>query len=236
MARVLARVARPEDAEAMLSLLKDPSAVVRRLAIEGLAGSGSEPVAEQLRLALGDESPTVRMAAAAALGESTGDAVLADLERALRDEDPRVAASAARAIGRHGEARSLRAEAVSLLAAALAGEGLVGMAALEALEHVGGQEAATAASAVLGRSEPELLQAAVRCIGRHGDAASLAALIPIVQHESWAVRSLAIETLAERRVARALPAILRRLEREQDGFVRDAITRALRVLEESATR
>ena len=41
-----------------------------------------------------------------------------------------------------------------------------------------------------------------------------------------------IQTLAERRVAQAQPAILRRLETEQDSLVQDVIVRALRRLEE----
>ena len=40
-----------------------------------------------------------------------------------------------------------------------------------------------------------------------------------------------MNSLAERRVVRAAPAILRRLETERDEFVRDAILRALKVLE-----
>jgi HEAT repeat protein len=80
--------------------------------------------------------------------------------------------------------------------------------------------------------EPEVAQAAVGCIGRHGDADALAELIPAVQHQSWAVRGEAIQTLGDRRVVRALPAILRRLETEQDSFVRDVIVRSLRRLEE----
>ena len=47
-------------------------------------------------------------------------------------------------------------------------------------------------------------------------------------------RTVHFQTLAERRVPTALPAILRRLETEQDSFVRDVIVRALRRLEEGA--
>jgi HEAT repeat protein len=52
-----------------------------------------------------------------------------------------------------------------------------------------------------------------------------------VSHPDWAVRAAAVEALAERGAARALPAILRRLELEQDEFVREAILRALQRLE-----
>jgi HEAT repeat protein len=46
------------------------------------------------------------------------------------------------------------------------------------------------------------------------------------------VRAEAVQILADRSVVAAVPAILRRLETEQDDFVRDAILRALRKLEE----
>jgi HEAT repeat protein len=45
------------------------------------------------------------------------------------------------------------------------------------------------------------------------------------------VRAEVISTLAERGVASAVPAILRRLESEQDEFVREASLRALARLE-----
>ena len=56
-------------------------------------------------------------------------------------------------------------------------------------------------------------------------------LLPLLSHDSWAVRADVIQTLAERRVTHAVPPILRRLELEQDDFVRDAILTALRRLE-----
>lgn len=237
---VLARIARPQDAELVTAMLKDPSAEVRRLAVSGLTRLDEAVVVEPLRLALADESASVRVAAAGALGASSSDEVLDDLQRLLVDEDPRVRAAAVRGIGlycspAHGVCGDDRSRALDLLAAPLGEEGrggAVAMAALEALEAIGGGDAARAARTALDNAEPEVVQAAVACIGRHGDTETLAELISMVQHPSWAVRGEAIETLAERRVAHALPAILRRLETEQDSFVRDVIVRALRRLEE----
>ena len=76
-----------------------------------------------------------------------------------------------------------------------------------------------------------LVRDAVACIARHADAAALEALVPLVSHSDWSVRAEAIQALAERGVTRAVPPILRRLETEQDEFVRDAILRALKRLE-----
>jgi HEAT repeat protein len=239
-ASVLARVCRPADADRVTPLLKDPSASVRRRAVGGLIRLDPDTAAEPLRLALADEAPQVRMAAAAALGASSSSEVLADLERLLADEEPRVCAAALRAIGSYcAEARcqgeAERARALAFLASPRVQEGrggMLAMAALEALEAIGGPEAGSVAVMALDSPEPEVVQAAVNCIGRHGESEALSELIPAVQHPSWAVRGEAIQTLAERRVVRALPAILRRLETEQDSFVRDVIMRALRRLEE----
>lgn len=244
-AAVLAEIARPQDADRMIALLRDPSARVRRLAVGGLVRLDPETAAEPMRLALADESPLVRVAAAFALGAAPSPSVLSDLQRLLVDEDPRVAAAALRGIGTHCAAGqesppqdlelALRLLEDSLRASDRPGEvrgGVVALAALDALEAIGGPEAARVAAVALERPEPEIVQVAVGCVGRQGDRETLCELIAVVQHPSWAVRGEAIQTLADRGVARALPAILRRLETEQDSFVRDVIVRALRRLEE----
>ena len=84
---------------------------------------------------------------------------------------------------------------------------------------------------VLDRPDPELVQAAIACLAAHGTNENLLELLPLISHENWAVRADAIDVLAARRVARALPRILRRLECEQDSFVRDAMLQGLKRLE-----
>jgi HEAT repeat protein len=235
IARVLGRVGRREDAELVARLLKDPSAQVRRSAVEALSRLEPGAAFEPLRLALADESPLVRMAAAVALGQSDNPKVLDDLQRLMLDEDVQVAAAAVRAIGTHcagaGESGS-GGEVVAFLEHALTGSGMLAMAAVEALLDIGGVEAARAASGLLGSPEPELVQAAAGCIGAYGDAETLGELLPLIQHSRWVVRAEVIQVLADRGVARAVPAILRRLESEQDSFVRESILCALKRLED----
>jgi HEAT repeat protein len=129
----------------------------------------------------------------------------------------------------------VRSDGIEVLASTLLSDGcdgMVAMSAVEALDLIGGDEAAERVAAALASAEPEVVQAAVNCIGRHGDENTLAELIPLVQHSSWAVRGEAVQVLSERRVSKALPAILRRSEVEQDSFVRESIVDALRALEE----
>jgi HEAT repeat protein len=188
---------------------------------------------EPLRLAVADESPEVRLAAAAALGDSSSDEVFEDLGRLAADDDVRVRARAVAAIARRFTSAAdaaRRDAALGVLDDALRDEAPVALAAVEAARAVGGEAACTARS-LLSREEPDLVREAVRCLGAHAEADALSDVIPLVGHRDWSVRAEAIHTLAERRVRRAVPAILRRLETEQDEFVRSETLRALERLE-----
>jgi HEAT repeat protein len=117
------------------------------------------------------------------------------------------------------------------LSAALEDKGPVAMAALEALAALGGPEAAQLATRMLAEQDPEMVKVAVGCIRAHGTAESLRDLFPLISHEHWLVRAEVIQALSDRGVQRAVPAILRWLDKEQDDFVRDTILRALKRLE-----
>ena len=119
---------------------------------------------------------------------------------------------------------------LQVIDAALADEAPVALAAIEALCEVGGV-AAERAVEILERPEPELLRAAIRCIGLHLDSDGLEVLLPLISHADWSVRAEAIQTVADRRLIHALPSILRCLEMEQDEFVRDVTLSALKRLE-----
>lgn len=237
IARVLARLEVPEARTSMELLLADPSPAVRRTAVEALARwPVPESANDSLRLALADESALVRIAAAGVLGSSSAPVVLDDLACLARDDDARVRAAAVRAAAERAclepsQPPEARARCLALLAAALEDEGSVALAAIEGLALVGGRESARLALVALERGDPELLRAALRCIGSHGDPESLERLLPLVAHREWSVRAEATQVLAERGVAKAIPPILRRLETEQDDLVRSVILRALARLE-----
>ncbi len=232
-AAVLGCICRPEDSELITFLLKDASARVRRAAVDALARIDPGIAPEPLHLAIADESPSVRIAAAAALGNSPADGVFEDLRRLARDEEPRVRATAVRAIGLRFSSSGdspRQAEALDVLQDAFGDDAPIALAAVEALRQVGGAAVARC-TVLLQRAEPELVHEVVRCLGAHGEEGDLDALIPLVGHPDWAVRAEAIQMLSDRRVAKAVPAILRRLETEQDDFVRKVILRALERLE-----
>jgi HEAT repeat protein len=231
-ARVLGRIGSGPDAEALALLLSDPSPGVRRAAVEALACLAEGALPEPLRMACADESPAVRIAAAAALARSGDPRVLDDLDRLASDEDATVRAAAVRAAGavapRGAEALARR---LALLERGAAEGGPVAMAALEALQALGDPRAVPIAAPLLESDAPELVRAAVACLGRVAEARDLEGLASLIAHPSWAVRAECIRVLAERGIARAVPALLRRLEAERDEFVREALLRALERLE-----
>jgi HEAT repeat protein len=213
--------------------MKDANSSVRRASVEALARLEPGTAKEPLRLALADESPMVRIAAAHALGASESAEVVDDLRRLTDDEDPSVRASAVGSVivrlSQLNTDRS-RNEMQQVIDAALADEPPVALAAIEALCEVGGITAERAVE-ILERPEPELVRAAIRYIGIHSDADSLEVLFPLISHSDWSVRAEAIQTVADRRLTRGLPAILRSLDSEQDEFVRDVALSALKRLE-----
>ncbi|MFO0689283.1 MAG: HEAT repeat domain-containing protein [Myxococcota bacterium] len=233
IARVLARIGGPQDFDVIEYLVKDASPLVRRAAVEALARLEGDRARAAVRLALGDESGGVRIAAAGVLAGTGSLAVLEDLERLAADGDPRVAAAAVRAAGsvlaRAGERVG---EDGSWLARALAREPIVALAVLETLAQLGGASAAAWAASALERPEADVVRAATTCLARHASTDELARLLPLIAHADWSVRAEAIQALTARRHRRALPALLRRLDVEEDAWVREALLDAARRLEE----
>jgi len=233
VATVIGRIGRSEDSQIVSFLLKDASSSVRRASVEALARLEPGTAAEPLLLALADESPMVRIAAARALGASESAAVVDDLRRLTDDEDPGVRAAAVRSVVLRFSQTATdrgRSEMLQVVDAALADRAPVALAAIEALCEVGGSTAERAVE-ILERPEPELVRAAIRCIGLHLDSDILEVLFPLIGHPDWSVRAEAIQTVADRRLVRGLPAILRGLELERDEFVRDVTLSALKRLE-----
>jgi HEAT repeat protein len=232
-AELLGRLGVAAESETLALLMSDPSAAVRRAAVEALAPRAVDGLPEALRLACADEAAAVRIAAANALAASRDGAALDHLERLASDEEPAVRAAALRALGTPGADADLAADGrrLALLERGAAEGGPVAMAALESLRELGDPRATAIAEPLLAADAPELVRTAAACLGRVADPRELDALLPLLGHESWAVRAEAIRVLGERGVQKAIPALLRRLEEERDEFVRETMLRALERLE-----
>lgn len=227
VAMVISGVGRAEEAHVVTRLLKDPSPAVRRTSVRALERLDRDDAAEPLRVALADEAPRVRLAAVVALGASDAEGVLEDLLPLTQDSDVWVRAAAVRAVGVRSTASDALDERVrEVIDRALGDEVLVALGAVEALSEVGGADA-TRVLSLFERDEPELLKEAIGCLERHATAAQLEAVVPLVDHAEWSVRAEAIRALSARGVARAAPAILRRLDVEEDAFVREVMLRGL---------
>lgn len=229
-ARMLTRLARPADATRLAALLTDASPCVRREVVESADrfGRGGDAL---LRVALADESPAVRAAAAAAIAAQTRAGIDDDLAALATDRDQRVRAAVMSALAQRAPLPGSRARAFELLAAGLASDGIVALAALASLDRVGTRDSALVALAGLASPEPEIAERAAACVGAHGGPLERAALLPLLAHSAWPVRARAASELGARRVAHAAPQLHARLSEEQDEFVREALLAALAELE-----
>jgi HEAT repeat protein len=232
-ARLLGSLGCRDHQQRIELLLLDPSASVRRAAVEALARVAPGQL-ELLRCALADESPLVRIGAVTALAASGDPAVVADLASLMDDSEPRVGAAALRGLARWVQAadnEEARGRALLLLSVGLAHGGASGLAALDALVRIGGEEAVTLAQSALRSPDCEIVEAAVACVGQHGGRKELPELLPLLGHPHWSVRARVAQVMEERRHVHAMPALIRQLEEERDEFVRAAVLTALATLE-----
>jgi HEAT repeat protein len=233
IAQVLAKLGREEDEDVISYLLKDESAAVRRAAVQSLGRFDFSHSRDALRLALNDESEWVRTVATNVLGEMDDIAAIEDIERMTRDEDPRVVAAAMRALGRLcGSVEPPPERAFAMIEEGIRHSAIVALASLEALMVVGGDNASAIALEAAHHDEPEVIRAAMGCVGAHGTDEDLACLIALVPHPDWSVRAEVAELFAKRGFRKALPTLLRRLELEDDAFVRESILGAIHGLGE----
>lgn len=233
IAQVLAFVGREEDEEIIGFLLKDESSAVRRAAVQALGRLDLDRARDSIRLCLADEASSVRIAAAKVLGESGRREAIVELRGLLEDQESRVVAVAIYSIARlHREGEPASDEIYALIGHALRGEPIIALAGLDALKELGGARAGKLAGSASRRCEPDVVRAAVACLGVHGSDDDLAEAISLVAHLDWSVRAEIAQVMSERRYRKSLPAMLRRLEVEDDQFVRQVMLQAIGRLEE----
>jgi HEAT repeat protein len=227
-ARALGGIPGTESARALRLLLADPDESVRRASVEALARCADAELRESLHLALADDAPSVRIAAAAALSGAPDPQSLDDLGQLCVDDDPRVRAAAMRAIG---AIESEPGQRLALLERGVFDGGPVALAALEGLRALGDPRGAGVAARLLDAEAPELVKAAVACIGGCAELPRLEQLVPLIAHSHWTVRAEVARVLGEREAGHARAALAEQLRTEPDDFVREVIHVALEQLE-----
>lgn len=231
-AQVLARVGSEDDEEMIGYLLRDESSEVRRAAVQALGRFDFDRARDAIRLSLADESSSVRTAAAKVLGQSGRLEAIDELRELVLDQDSRVVVVAIRSVGQlYLECEGGGEEVYDLIGNALCGEPNLAIAACEVLTEIGGDRAGELARTVLRSSEPDVVRAAVACLGAHGGEEDFAQAISLIAHPDWSVRAEIVQVFSDNGYRKALPTLLRRLEVEDDAFVRQVTLQAIGRLE-----
>lgn len=130
----------PLIAPAVIPLLRDKDAEIRRLAVEVLGENRDRDSVRALRDVLSDRDPRVREAAATALGKLGDHDVVPPLLKLLEDPVTRVRTAAAGALGKIGDPRAIKA----LVRAMERSDEPAAIASAQALLALGTPEALTA--------------------------------------------------------------------------------------------
>jgi HEAT repeat protein len=208
------------DADRLSLLIKDEDPMVRRSAVNALAGIRNEAGVGHLLLALVDEDPDVRSAAAGALGEAGGEEVLAPLLLVLKDEDTGVKCAALKSLARLRHEGGLQA-IVDLLQGST--DGLLTITALETVAGIGGERVLGVVKKSLENRDEEVVKAAIDILSRHGDEWLDEYGDMLLAHPHWDVRRCFIRILALKLGGDALPRLKSALDREADDLVREQI-------------
>lgn len=203
-------------------LLKDPSDVVRRAAVDYFTDNINESNAAMLLNALTDESPEVRSAVSIRLGETRNPQYLASLVLLLSDRDYMVRVSTCKALGLMGNPEALR----PLLSLLNDDNGFVVASAIEAISRIGGQDAFDIISGMLSSPDNEIRRTAIRSLA--GFELSSGRIIPYLQSDDWATRYEAAKALAPYVYKRdVLSSIEKAYAMESDNVVRGALKELL---------
>jgi HEAT repeat protein len=208
------------DADKLSLLIKDEDAIVRKTAVNALSALKKESTVGHLVMALVDEEADVRIAAAGALGEIGGEDVLEPLLLILKDEDPWVRCAALKSLGklRHAGARQAIVELLDSAA-----DGLLTIAALNALAEIDGESVLEPGKKALANPDEEVVKAAIEILSRHGDVWLDEYRDRLLAHPHWDVRKNFIKVMVENWGAKAVPYLKSALESESDDLVKEQI-------------
>jgi HEAT repeat protein len=231
----LSRGGRPPSAKDMELLTRclladEPS--VRSAALEALAEIGDSAAADAIAFLLADEELEVRLAAVRALGRlRTDDQATPVIGRliglAQKTDDRELLVVAVQAIGESNDPRVLTV----LRPLVEASEPSVAVAAVEAVSHL--DDARRVEVLILGlcHLDADVVKTAMRMLAKETDARVDTCLGECLEHEDWGIRRLAADLLGQRGGDVAEGLVRARRTTEREPLVREALERALGVME-----
>jgi HEAT repeat protein len=227
-----------EDIAFLAAAASNPSAIVRRSALEALSRFGGPAAVEAASFGLTDEVLEVQFAAIRALGRMRdetgrpiGVAPLLEVVRTFPGDEVGVAAVSA--LGDTGSSAALDV----LLEVTRAGAADRAVAAVEAIGHIESVGRVDALILALSHAEPEVVKAALRVISKEDrDPRATAHVAASLDHETWDVRRLAAELLGRKLDPVTRQLLRQRLTMEREPLVRSEIQRSLQEFEGSAVR
>ncbi len=213
----LARLASPDDAALVASLMHHSNPQVRRAAVSAAGFYHDNLEKNQLILALSDEDPVVRANAARSLSfYPPGSELSAALFAATSDFDVRVVQSAITALGQVGGEEAFG----SLKEAAQSTISPVAIAALRALLNASVPDVLDIIRRCLAHADPEVGREALALSALLSDSVVLNLLEEALSHRSWTVRAAASQILYERGLPINRTILQERLALEDEELVR----------------
>jgi HEAT repeat protein len=231
----LARCGHPAsqaDIELLTRCLLADLASVRCAALDALAVIGDAAAADAIAFSLADEELEVRLAAVRALGRLRGEGestpVIGRLiDLAQRTDDRDLLVVAVQAIGETSDPRVLAV----LRPLVTSSEPSVAVAAVEAIGLVSDARRFEALVDGLSHLDVDVVKAAMRTLGRESDDRVEAHLGACLDHDAWGVRRLAADLLGQRGGEMAAGLLRARGTAEREPLVKEAIERALGIVE-----
>lgn len=218
-----------EDVAFLAKAASNPSAVVRRAALESLARFGTAAAVEAVAFALTDEVPEVQLAAIRSLGKMRNEAGRAPgvahlLEVSGTFQDEALSVAAVEALGAAGEPGALEV----LRKIAREGGAMRAVAAVEAIGRIDAPDRVDALIHALSHPEPEVVKAALKAVAsEEKDPRAAAHLAASLDHEAWDVRRLSAELLGRRADPQSKQLLRQRLIVEREPLVHAEIQRSL---------
>jgi len=221
-----------EDVRFLSDALSADSTLVRRAALDALAGLRSTLAADAVAFALTDEELEVRRAAVRALGamraadgSAPGIEYLLELIRRGADDD--LVVSSIKALGAARDPRALDV----LQPLVRRGDPRIAVHAVEALARIDDPRRLEVLSEALTNSDVEVVKAALQTLVDDAGAGARQKLVDCLEHAAWDVRRLAADLLGRVGGHGAMAQLRTRLKVEREPLVREALQRALITLE-----